>query len=100
VDLDEFLLIVRTGGTVRAATAKGDALASGGTRGVAWRRGVEDETAFHGGGDAPEEKEQARLEGRGKGYRGGERNNCSVIIGASCFILMRPDLIGQTVGYR
>ena len=90
VDLDDLLFIVRAGGTVGAATAKGDALASGGTWGVAWRRGVEDKTAFHGGGGAPEEKEQARLEGRGKGYRGGERNNCSVIIGASCFILMRP----------
>ena len=90
MDLDDLLFIVRAGGTVRAAAAKGDAFAGGGPWGVAWRRGVEDETAFHGGGGAPEEKEQAWLAGKWKGIQRRGGNNCSVIIGAPCFILMRP----------
>lgn len=60
MDLDEFLLIVRAGGTVRTTAAKGDALASGGPWGVAWRRAVADETAFHGYERGPEERERER----------------------------------------
>lgn len=71
MDLDDFLLIVRTGGAVRTAPAKGDALASGGSRGVAWRGGVDDETAFHGREGGPEKSGRARLEGSGEGRGGG-----------------------------
>jgi len=48
VDFDDFLLIIRARRAVRTATTKGDTLARGWPRRVAWGDGVENETAFHG----------------------------------------------------
>ena len=69
VDLDDLLLVVRTGGTVRTAAAKGDALASGWSWRVAGGGGaVKDETALHGCGEE-DEKEVSEARGRrGKSY--------------------------------
>ena len=97
MDLDDFLFIVRAGGTVRATTAKGDTLASGWSWGVAGGGAVEDETAFHDCEGTPEKRERTRLEEREKGYRRGEeRNDCSVV---SCFILMRPQPYWVALGW-
>lgn len=70
VDLDDLLLIVRAGRAVRTATAKGDALAGGGSWRVAGGGVVKDETAFHGCGGGPAERGAGEARGRGmKGIR-------------------------------